>query len=96
MDCFGGLVPWIKSIHRRRRNNSKRLVIGHPTDFRRVEFTMPHYDKEDALSDETPSDSSALYHISKRDKLYHEAKMLKEKLAENTDGVRLRLLRHRI
>ncbi|OAX84511.1 hypothetical protein ACJ72_01127 [Emergomyces africanus] len=57
---------------------------------------MPHYDKEDALSDETPSDSSALYHVSKRDKLYHEAKMLKEKLAENTDGVRLRLLRQRI
>ncbi|PGH07018.1 hypothetical protein GX51_02058 [Blastomyces parvus] len=93
MDCFGGLVPWIKSIHRRRQNTSKRLVIGPPTDFRRVEFTMAHYDKEDALSDETPSDSSALYRVSKREKLYHEAKMLKERLAENTDVVRLRLLR---
>ncbi|EEH06816.1 predicted protein [Histoplasma capsulatum G186AR] len=66
---------------------------GHPTDFRRVEFTMPQYDKEDALSDNTPSDSSALYHVSKREKLYHEAKLLKEKLTENTDVVRLRLLR---
>ncbi|KAL2385559.1 hypothetical protein RJ035_004948 [Blastomyces gilchristii] len=57
---------------------------------------MPHYDKEDALSDETPSDSSALYRVSKREKLYHEAKMLKEKLTENTDVVRLRLLRQSI
>ncbi|OJD26380.1 hypothetical protein ACJ73_02247 [Blastomyces percursus] len=72
---------------------AKYLKAGPPTDFRRVEFTMAHYDKEDALSDETPSDSSALYRVSKREKLYREAKILKEKLTENTDVVRLRLLR---
>ncbi|PGH10846.1 hypothetical protein AJ79_05206 [Helicocarpus griseus UAMH5409] len=92
MGCFGVIAQWVKSLNPRRKD-SRRLIIGPPTDFRRVEFTLPLYDKEDAMSDENPSESDTLYRVSKREKLQQEAIKLKEKLTANMDGTRLRPLR---
>ncbi|KGQ01533.1 hypothetical protein PAAG_11770 [Paracoccidioides lutzii Pb01] len=57
---------------------------------------MPLFDKEDTLSDKTPSDSSTLYRVSRREKFQHESKKLKGKLTHHIDESILRMRRQRI
>ncbi|KAK2733984.1 hypothetical protein FQN55_003080 [Onygenales sp. PD_40] len=95
MDCFGYFIQLVKSFHQRPQKASKRPVIGPPTDFRRVDFTLPLYDKEDAVSDDTPSDTDTLCKVSRREKLKYEALRLRAKMTGNMDANRFRPLSQR-